>query len=84
MAIVWDDDPNFIDLAMILFTEGGGFSLENEVLHHMDDKEQEQPAVWGRSRPRKAPNLERFLGPNSSVQQNVLQQEVFQASDWMV
>ena len=41
MDIVWDDDPEFIDLAMILFTEGGEFSLKNEVLHHMDNEEQE-------------------------------------------
>ena len=33
MDIVWDDDPDVIDMAMILFTEGGDFSLENEVLH---------------------------------------------------
>ena len=59
MDIVWDDDPDFIDLAMILFTEGGEFSLENEVLHHVEEEEREQPAIWGGSRPGKAPNLER-------------------------
>ncbi|KAI2500547.1 Plant transposon protein [Fragilaria crotonensis] len=46
---------------MILFLEGGDFSLENDVLHIVeeDEEEQEQPAVWGGSRPGKAPNLER-------------------------
>jgi hypothetical protein len=56
MDIVWDDDLDIIDIAIILFTEGGEFALENEVLHHV---EEEQPAVWGGSRPGKAPNLER-------------------------
>ena len=62
MDIVWDDDRDFIDIVMILFTEGGDFSLENKVFHHVDkeEEEQEQPAmVWGGSGPEKAPNLER-------------------------
>jgi hypothetical protein len=62
MDMVWDDDLDFFDIAMILFTEGGNFSLEDEVFHHVDEEEeeQEQPAmVWGGSCPGKAPNLER-------------------------
>ena len=56
-----EDDLDVIDIAMILFFEGGDFSLENDVLHIVeeDEEEQEQPAVWGGSRPGKAPNLER-------------------------
>ena len=30
MDIVWDDEPDFIDIVTILFTEGGEFALENE------------------------------------------------------
>ena len=30
MDIVWDDEPDFIDIATTLFTEGGEFALENE------------------------------------------------------
>jgi hypothetical protein len=60
MDIVWDDDPDFIDVKMILFTEGGEFLLKNEVLYLVEkEEEQEQPPVWGWSRPGKAPNLER-------------------------
>ena len=29
--IDWDDEPDFIDIVTILFTEGGEFALENEV-----------------------------------------------------
>ena len=58
MDVVWDDNGDLIDLVMMLFfTPGGEFTLENEVLHqHVEDEE--QPAVWGGSRPGKAPNLE--------------------------
>jgi hypothetical protein len=58
MDIVWDDDHDFIDVAMMLFTAGGDFALENEVLYHRVDEEQDHPAIWGGSRPGKAPNLE--------------------------
>ena len=61
MDFALEDDIDVIDIAMILFFEGGDFSLENDVLHIVeeDEEEQEQPAVWGGSRPGKAPNLER-------------------------
>jgi Plant transposon protein len=59
MDIVWDDEPDAIDLATMLFTDGGEFALENEVLYH-DVEEDDQPAgVWGGSRPGKSQNLER-------------------------
>ena len=47
MDIVWDDDPDVIDLAMIFFTEGGECSLKNEVFHPVEDEEQDLPSVWG-------------------------------------
>jgi hypothetical protein len=51
MDIIWDDDGDLIDLVtMLLFTTGGDFKLENKVLHHGEEDE-EQPVVWGGSRP---------------------------------
>ena len=71
MDIVWDDDPDFIDVKMILFTEGGEFLLKNEVLYLVEkEEEQEQPPVWGWSRPGKAPNLERHRVMYSHVLYN--------------
>ena len=37
MDIVWENDPDFINIAMILFTQGGEFSLENEVLYRVEE-----------------------------------------------
>ena len=97
MDIVWENDPDFINIAMILFTQGGEFSLENVSA---------LPCGGVGGRTRTAPCLGRvsseqgtksrtttsavlalvvrqFWGANSSLQQTVLQ-VVFQASDWLV
>ena len=50
-----DEDHDVIDITLLLFTQGGEFALENEVLHHVE----EEGFIWGGSRPGKAPNLER-------------------------
>ena len=43
----------------MIFTNGGEFALENEVLHNGAEDEEQHSVFWGGSRPRKAPNLER-------------------------
>ena len=75
MDIVWDDNPNFIDIAMILFTQGGEFSLKNEGLYLVkedeeEEQEQEQPLVYGRSHLGKAPNLEQHRVMSSHLLYN--------------
>jgi hypothetical protein len=58
MDVLLNDADDLIEVITILFfTPGGKFYLKNEVLH--DVEEEEQPVVWGGSRPGKAPNLER-------------------------
>ncbi len=37
-----EDNLDIIDIAMILFFEGGDFSLENDVLHIVEEDEEEQ------------------------------------------
>lgn len=98
MDFALEDDLDVIGVAMILFRVGGDFSLKNEVLHHIAcggggtittrPLELVLPRQKG-TKSRTTPSdalvfvVQLFLGPNSSLQQHLLQ-EVFQASDWHV
>ena len=63
MDVLLNDADDLIELITILFfTPGGEFFLEDDEVLHADVEEEEQEpvaAVWGGSRPGKAPNLER-------------------------
>jgi hypothetical protein len=48
MDIVWDDDHAFIDVAVMLFTAGGGFALVDKELHFSVEEEQIDPGVCER------------------------------------
>ena len=43
-VVLWDEDADIINIAMTLFTAGNDFALKNEVLHNVDEEEQEPPA----------------------------------------
>jgi hypothetical protein len=60
LFLLLDDDADIIDIATTLILADEETNDDEMVVHHVE--EEPPPAVWGGSRPGKAPNLERHGG----------------------
>jgi len=58
LFLLLDDNADIIDIATTLILADDEEFHDDEVVHHVVEEEP-PPAVWGGSRPGKAPNLER-------------------------